>query len=166
MVAAAPQCGKSNILRSMPVIVIGADTTIGGRVMDALLHREGEVRAFVTDPDTGVALKARGVKVAVGDVSDASHVGSASIGVFTAVVVPEAAGDDRERAFAPDAAAVINGWMGALEEAAVRRVIWLDDAAPDGLPTVAPEVATVRVTGRDPGEVAAEVAGLDEAAHI
>ena len=53
----------------MPVIVIGADTILGDALIDALLTREGEVRAFVTDPDRGLALKGRGVKVATGDVS-------------------------------------------------------------------------------------------------
>ena len=42
-------------------------------------------------PGVGVALRGRGVKVATGDVSDGSHVGSAALGTFSAVVVPEAA---------------------------------------------------------------------------
>ena len=65
-------------LTSMPVIVIGADTPTGHAVVDALLPRRGEVRAFVSDPTEAAALKERGVKVAVGDVSDGSHIGGAA----------------------------------------------------------------------------------------
>ena len=153
----------------MPVIVIGADTTLGHVIVDALLGRQGEVRAFVTDHDAGVSLKQRGVKVAVGDVSDASHVASACLGAFTAVLVPDAALDGRERSFAPDAAAVLEGWAAALAEAEVRRIVILDDgggAVPAGLERAAPEVATVATAGVQAADVAAEVARLDEAAQI
>ena len=152
----------------MPVIVIGADTPLGGHVMDALLGREGEIRAFVTDPEVGMKLKDRGAKVATGDVSDGSHVGSASLGAFCAVVMSEAASDDRERSFAADTAAVLDGWAEALTEASVRRVIWVGDEAPalDELRSRVPEVAAVSAAGRDPGDVANEVAALDEAAQL
>ncbi len=154
----------------MPVIVIGADTELGAAVIGALLDRAGEVRAFVTDPVAGAAFKARGVKVATGDVSDGSHVASASVNTFSAVVVPEAAFDDRERSFAPDPAAVLDVWAEALAEAGVRRVIWLEDERAEGAPgtlaSATAELATVETAGLKPSEVAATVARLDDAAQI
>ena len=86
----------------MPVIVVGADTPVGLSIVSALIEPDREVRAFVTDPDVSASLKAQGVKVALGDVSDPSHVGGACLNCFSAVLVTEAARDDRERAFAPE----------------------------------------------------------------
>ncbi len=174
MVAVRPvwRKGRSvpDMLPDMPVIVIGADTEVGTAIVDALLGRAGEIRAFVTDPATGAALKKRGVKVATGDISDGSHVASASLNTFSAVVVPEAAFDDRERSFAADPAAVLQVWAEALAEAGVRRVIWLEDDRAEGVPAVlslaAAEVATVETARRQPDEIAATVVHLDDAARI
>ena len=94
----------------MPVIVIGADTPTGEAVLDALLPRDGEVRAFVTDVAYGTALKDRGVKVAIGDVSDGSHVGGAAMRAFCAIAAVEAAHDERERSFAKTPDAVVAAW--------------------------------------------------------
>ncbi len=154
----------------MPVLIVGADTELGEAVVAALLSRQGEVRAFVSDVDSGLALKERGVKVATGDVSDASHVGGAALNTFSAVLVPEAAFDGRERSFAGDPDAVFAAWAEALREAGVRRAIWIEDGrAPGGeerLRAVVPEVAAVATTGRSATEIAAEVARLDELAEL
>ena len=153
----------------MPVIVIGADTPLGGPVADALLGRQGEVRAFVTDPEVGIALKQRGAKVATGDVSDESHVAAASTGAFCAVLIPDAAYDERERSFAPDGETVLDGWVSAVAEAGVRRVVVLDSGGievPPRLRQLVREVAIVATAGRTDADVANEVAVLDDRAKI
>jgi nucleoside-diphosphate-sugar epimerase len=147
----------------MPVIVVGADTTWGRAAVAALLHRDGEVRTFSTDPIAGADLKELGTKAAVGDVSDASHVGSAALQCFSAVLIADAAHDDRVRAFADDAAGVLEGWSRAIAESGVRRAIWVGaEPAEPG----APEWAVVTTAGRDPVEVAEEIAALDETAAL
>ena len=84
----------------MPVIVIGADTPLGPASRGTVADATAEVRAFVTDPEHGMSPLPEGIKVAVGDVSDGSHVGGAAYGCFSAVLLTEAATDDRERSFA------------------------------------------------------------------
>lgn len=147
----------------MPVIVVGADTPLGLSIVSALIEPDREVRAFVTDPEASSSLKTQGVKVALGDVSDPSHVGGACLNCFSAVLVTEAASDGRERAFARDRRTVLEGWTEAAREADVTRVIWVDSAG--GLPpTGIAETAVV-----DPaavGDVAAEVVRLDDVATL
>ncbi len=149
----------------MPVIVIGADTVIGRAAVDALLPGAAELRAFVSDPAVIDALKARGVKVAVGDVSDGSHVGGAATRAFCAVLVGEAAGDDRERSFAANPEAVVAAWADGLHDAGVHRVIWVDGGevteAEALLAGSAAELAVVDAAGRTPEDVAAEIARLE-----
>ena len=151
----------------MPVIVVGADTEVGTAIVTALLPRQGEVRAFVTDIGAAEDLKRRGVKVALGDVSDGSHIGAAALSAFDAVLVATAADDERERAFASDRDAVIAEWAEALADAAVTRAIWVGDAiVPAGVTAAVPESAAVAVVDRTPEAVAADVAALDEAATL
>jgi len=154
----------------MPVIVVGADTHLGSAVVDALLPHQGELRAFVTDPEVGRTLQARGVKVAVGDISDGSHVGGAARQTFCAVLVPAAASDERERSFADSPEAVIAAWVEGLRDGGVRRAIWLDDgsipAGADLVRPAAPEFAAVPATGRSADEVAADVARLETARSL
>lgn len=154
----------------MPVIVVGADTSLGTAVVDALLRGRGEVRAFVTDPDIGRSLQARGVKVAVGDVSDGSHIGGAALHTFCAVLVPTAANDARERSFADTPEAVIAAWVEGLRQGGVRRAIWVDDgsvpAGADLLRPVAPEFVTVAAAERPAVDVAADVARLEAARRL
>lgn len=152
----------------MPVIVIGADTTLGPAIIEALLPRAGELRAFVTDVTTALRLKDLGVKVAVGDVSDASHVGGAALNTFCAVVLPEAAYDDRERAFASSATDVIAGWAEGLRDAGVTRAIYVAQPSGDdsAIRAVVQEFALVDPTGAASSDIAAEVARLDDAATI
>ncbi len=147
----------------MPVIVVGADTDLGSSIIDALIEPDREVRAFVTDIDESIRLKADGVKVALGDVSDPSHVGGACLNCFSAVFITEAAQDGRERAFARDRFTVLEGWAEAAREAAVTRVIWVD--ASGELPTTG-IAQTAVVDPNDVQDVAAEVARLDDAANI
>lgn len=146
----------------MPVIVIGADTPEGREITRALLDRDGEVRAFVTDPAAVAELRERGVKVALGDVSDGSHVGGAAMGCFSAVLVAKAAEDERERAFAATAAEVWAGWAEGLADAGVARVIWVGEGdPPKPMRALAAEVVSVYVTRPD---LAAEVRRLDDTA--
>lgn len=147
----------------MPVLVVGADTPLGQHVVQQLAMSGGEVRAFVSDSAAGRRLKTLGVKVAVGDVSDASHVGAASLNAFSAVLVESSARDGRETAFADRPEGVIAAWLTALREARVRRVIWVGSSI--RLPTAAgydPEMAFVDPAGRSNTEIAIEVADLND----
>ena len=151
----------------MPVIIIGADTTLGPAITDALAGRSGEVRAFVTDVEVIDELRSLGVKTAVGDISDGSHVGGAALNAFAAVLIAEAATDGRERAFAHNPASVFDQWADGLRDAGVTRAIWVDDTPiPTAIATAVREYASVPVADRDPTEIAAEVAQLDEAASL
>lgn len=145
----------------MPVMVVGADTPLGGDLMARLLHPEREVRAFVTDPAAAAELRRRGVKVALGDVSDESHVTAACHDCFSVVLVAAAAGDGRERAFAPDPDSVLQGWARATGAASVRRVIWVVAGTPPPAPV--PEVAVVDPAAAD---VVEQVYDLDAARRL
>ena len=85
----------------------------------------------MTDAATAGELRGRGVKVALGDVSDDSHLTGACLNCFSVVLVAEAAEDERLRSFAPDRNSVLDSWAKAVAAAGVRRVIWvLDDEPP------------------------------------
>jgi len=154
----------------MPVIVVGADTVHGAAITRALDGRAGERRAFVSDALAADGLRERGWKVAIGDVSDASHVGAAALGAFSLVLVPEAAFDGRERSFARSPAATIQSWAEAAADAGVTRVIWLEDprvaGADAGFRSRVGEVAVVATEHRDPSEIATDVARFDDAVDI
>ncbi|MFH2073578.1 MAG: NAD(P)H-binding protein [Actinomycetota bacterium] len=144
----------------MPVIVVGADTPLGHGVLAALSSGGGEVRAFVTDPSAGARLRAAGIRVALGDVSDGSHLAGAAVGCYSAVLLAEAAIDGRERSFASDGDEVLAAWAAALGEAGVTRAIWVG-TAPPGEPAT-PEVAVVETGGRSPADIAAAVVEIDD----
>jgi putative NADH-flavin reductase len=147
----------------MPVIVVGADTSVGEAILERLRSREGEVRVFVSDPAVAEQLRSEGgVKVALGDASDGSHVGGAALGCFSAVLVGEAATDGRERSFADSPGAVRTQWAGAVKDAGVKRVIWVGEGGPE----VGDAESAVVPTDRSPADVAAEVARLDAEAEI
>ncbi len=149
----------------MPAIVIGADTEVGLAVVNALTDRPGEVRAFVTRPAIAAELKKLGAKVAVGDVSDASHIGPASLNAFSAVLIAEAAFDDRERSFAGNPEAVFAVWAEGLLDAEVKRLIWVGaDTAPEALVKAAPEFFAVAILNRDAAAIGREVAEIDDSA--
>lgn len=145
----------------MPVIVVGADTRTGEAILEALIGPHREVRAFVSDAGAAAGLKQRGVKVALGDVSDDSHVQGAALNVFTAVMVTEAASDDRERSFADDEEAVLAGWAAAMVGARVSRVIWVHEGPVPEVPGA--EVALV--SPRDP-QLVRRVKELDDARSL
>jgi putative NADH-flavin reductase len=145
----------------MPVIVVGADTREGRAVVQAMMEPGREVRAFVTDVDVATELRRAGVKVALGDVSDDSHVQGASMNCFTAVLVAEAAHDHRERSFASTEADVLQGWANAVASSGVTRVIWICDG--DVPPVDAKE--SKRVSPSHPNLVA-EVVALDNARSL
>jgi len=111
----------------MPVIVVGADTTDGQAIVEALIDPGREVRAFVTDVEVAGELRKTGVKVALGDVSDDSHIEGAVMNCFTAVLLTEAARDDRERSFGSTEQQVLEGWARAVTASGVSRVIWVHD---------------------------------------
>ena len=146
----------------MPVIVIGADTPSGEAVVAALLARGGEVRAFVSSQPAARALKKRGVKVATGDLSDGSHVGAASFNAFSAVLVEAATADGRAHEFAQDPIGVLAVWATALQDAGVRRAIWVGSPPEALVATSAPEVTVVSPAKRTNDEVARLVADLND----
>lgn len=145
----------------MPVIVVGADTREGRAIVEGMVEPGREVRAFVTDIDVAAELRRAGVKVALGDVSDDSHVQGASINCFTAVLVTEAARDDRERSFASTEEKVLQGWANAIASSGVTRVIWVCDG---DVPPVDVKEST-RVSPSH-SNLAAEVVALDNARSL
>lgn len=152
----------------MPVIIVGADAPVGELIVEAVAPAAAEVRAFISDGERADEFKRRGAKVAVGDVSDHSHVEGACLRCFCAILVMEAASDSRERSFASEARAVFRGWGRAVAAAGVRRAIWvgapadLDDLPPPG----AENLETARVS-TDPADhpdlrsIAGEAARLE-----
>ena len=142
----------------MPVIVVGADTENGRAIADGLWSPGREVRVFVSDDRLGAEFKERGFKVAIGDVSDESHIEGAALNCFTAVLVTEAATDSRERSFASSPQAVAKGWAGAVSTAAVRRVVWVTDMEPPETPR-----AEVSVVAPDDADLVARVVEIDDA---
>ena len=150
----------------MPVIVVGADTTVGDAIVNMVCRSAPEVRAFVTDEKAAVRLKERGVKVALGDVSDGSHVEAAAFNCFCAVLVTEAALDSRERAFAHHFDTVVAGWATAARNAGVKRVIWVTgEEGSEPFPESVSEAATVAVQG-DVDAAARAVGELEEAGSL
>ena len=145
----------------MPVIVVGADTEVGQAIISAVVPNAAETRAFISDPAVSDELKRLGVKVASGDVSDASHVEGAATRCFCAVLVTDAARDDRVRAFADNPETVYAGWADAVRQAGVQRVIWVAPGHQHSdLPGSSGEVAMVdSIRGLD--AVAEEVADLE-----
>jgi uncharacterized protein YbjT (DUF2867 family) len=148
----------------MPVIVIGADTPTGRAIVLRLADGGGEVRAFVSGASDAGLWRNRGIKVAVGDVSDLSHVGAAAAGAFSAILVPAAANDGRLLSFATPTAAVA-GWFRAADEAGVTRLIVVGEAPDLSLPSRS-QVVMVPTAGRTEDEIAATVAALDEADRL
>ena len=65
----------------MPVIVVGADTDLGRAIVPALRPASGEIRLFASDAEAVAGYRSF-AKVAVGDVSDGTHVGGAAFGRF------------------------------------------------------------------------------------
>jgi nucleoside-diphosphate-sugar epimerase len=145
----------------MPVIVVGADTPKGRAVVEGLVEPGREVRAFVSDPIVGAELREMGVKVALGDVSDDSHIQGACSNCFTAVLISEAARDQRERSFATNERQVLEGWAAAAAASGVIRVIWVHDGE---LPPV--RVREVRTVSPEHPDLAREVAALDDARFL
>lgn len=142
----------------MPILVVGADHPIGRAIVKTLVHPEREVRAFVSDPKLGVELKRLGAKVAVGDLSDASHVAAAATNCFSIAFVSPAMDDGRELAFlaVPE---VPGGWARAARDAGITRVIWVGDRIPA---FEVPELVEVNTHDLSPMEIANEVARLDD----
>jgi putative NADH-flavin reductase len=131
-------------------MVVGADTRSGRLIASRFLGRDREVRVFVTDAAAAEELRAAGAKVALGDVSDDSHVAGACLNCFSVVLVGEAAGDDRQRSFAATPEAVMEGWAKAVGSAGVQRVIWVADEDPPATPI--DEVAMVDPSASDMAE--------------
>jgi uncharacterized protein YbjT (DUF2867 family) len=146
---------QSSTLCLMPVLVIGADTPQGARIIDALADRDGELRAFVSTPEARTDLLSRGIPAANGDVSDGSHVGGAAYGAFCVVCVSTATHDERERAFAVAPTGVVAQWVDGLKDAEVTRVIWVscDDVDGSALAGIGAEFVTVNFDDTSPARI-------------
>lgn len=119
---------------------------------------------FVSDVDAGLEMRKRGVKVAIGDVSDGSHISGATMRAFCAVVVADAARDSRERSFAATEDEVYRQWLEGIIDSGVSRVLWVDEKPPPQfIVDAAPQFAHVDVSKLTPAEVANEVARLEDA---
>lgn len=153
----------------MPVIVIGADTPVGAAVVAALRPASGEIRVFVTDPEAGQRYR-NASKVAVGDLSDGTHVGGAALGAFCAICVFAAASDDRERHFAATPDAVVKQWADGLRDADIGRVIAIGTGSElppsNPLARIAPEYRLVDITDRSTQDIAVEVAALEASSSL
>lgn len=151
----------------MPVIVIGADTPLGEVIIEGLMPRESEVRAFVSDVDKGLELRRRGAKVAIGDLSDGSHVGGAATRAFCAIFVASSASDDRERSFADTPLEVYRQWRDGLADSGIKRILWVDENPPPPfIADSAPETVHVDVSAKTPQQVSEEVARLEDAQSV
>lgn len=145
----------------MPLIVVGADTASGETILERFDASEREIRVFVTDESISQQLKGRGFKVATGDVSDESHVEAAAMRCFSAVLIAEAAGDERLRSFASTTQDVLEGWVRAVTNSKVHRVIWVTEGA-------YPETGSPEVRAVDPSDprLAETVMELDDASSL
>jgi putative NADH-flavin reductase len=153
----------------MPMIVVGADTDVGMAIVAAATGRGGEIRAFVSDEATAAELRGRAVKVALGDLSDASHVGGAAIGCFSAVLVAAATGDGRTMAFGSEPDEVVRSWVEAVADSGATRAILVgppDLAAAHAALGALPESGAIDPSGRPAGEIAREVLELDDARRL
>jgi uncharacterized protein YbjT (DUF2867 family) len=76
----------------MPVVVTGADRPLGRAVTRALAAQGLEVRATVREAPAAVALRALGVPVSVGDLSDPLRFGAVLEGAYTVIHLDDPAG--------------------------------------------------------------------------
>jgi len=150
----------------MPVIVVGADTDLGRAIVPALRPASGEIRLFASDAEAVAGYRSF-AKVAVGDVSDGTHVGGAAFGAFCAIVIAAAAQDDRERGFAANPADVFAQWVEGLGDARVARIILVGstDEIPEPTGLEGLDAQFIRVDTRDKNvdAVAAEVVAAEAA---
>lgn len=158
----------------MPVIIIGADTPVGAAIAEAVAPAAAEMRVFISDEERSEGFKQQGAKVALGDVSDFSHVEAACLHCFCAVLVMEAAADGRERSFAADPQSTWRGWARAAAAAGIKRAVWVGAGADledlPAPPADSPmETARVSTDRRGPGNlraVAEETARLEGARRL
>lgn len=153
----------------MPVIVIGADTELGHAIVPALRPASGEIRLFASDAEAVSGYRTF-AKVAVGDISDGSHVGGAAIGAFCAIVIAAVASDDRERHFAESTDELFAQWADGLGDAGISRVIVVGgaDELPEAthLDAIGAEYTFIDTTDLTTTDVIAAVAAAESAARL
>ncbi|HEX6256309.1 MAG TPA: NmrA family NAD(P)-binding protein [Euzebyales bacterium] len=114
----------------MPVLVTGAEHGLGAAVTEQLLAAGGEVRAFLdatsVGDDVAAALRARGCKVAVGELDDEGHMEAALAQVHTVAHCVVGPLEDPAAQVA-DAATLASALLGA----GVRRLVWVRELAAD-----------------------------------
>lgn len=153
----------------MPVIVIGADTPLGHQVVRTLEPASGEIRIFASDADA-VGEYRSFAKVAVGDISDGTHVGGAAIGAFCAIVIAATAHDERERFFAATTDELYRQWADGLADAGISRVIVVGAPAeipdPVHLDSIGAEYVLISTSHQSPDEVVAAVVAAESAKRL
>lgn len=114
----------------MPVMVTGAEQALGAAVTDQLLGSGGEVRAFLdataVSADEPAALRARGCKVAVGELDDEGHMEAALAQVHTVAHCIVGPLED-PGVQVTNAATLASALLGA----GVRRLVWVRELAVD-----------------------------------
>ena len=138
---------------------------MGIAIVTALTAGSGEVRVFITDPSFAEEFRRAECKVAIGDVSDASHVAVAAFDCFTAVLIADAAADDRERSFASTPSLVLEGWCDAIREAGIQRQIWIEPSDLNGLPVI-PTGTEIAILSPATDELARAVTTINELEEI
>ncbi|CAN5819838.1 hypothetical protein BH23ACT10_BH23ACT10_01000 [soil metagenome] len=114
----------------MPVLVTGAESGLGARVLQQLRLSGGQIRAYldatVADADTAAALRATGCKVALGELDDEGHLEAALAQVHTVAHCWGGPLHDLE-AQLNVAGTVASAALGA----GVRRLVWVRELAVD-----------------------------------
>lgn len=146
----------------MPVMVLGADHSLGEAIAMRLSAPDREIRAFVSSPEAAARLRDAGIKVAIGDLSDDGHIAAACTNCFGVVAVEPALYDERELAFA-SADEAAKAWATAAKDARITRIIWVG-GHPPAFNT--PQSAVVTIENRAADEIADEVAYLDDLAEL
>lgn len=98
----------------MTILVTGATGNVGGNVVDQLLKRGAEARAFVRDP--AKAEFPDGVEIAQGDMLDADSLRSAMLGVSTLFLLNGVVADEFTQALIA---------LNVAREAGVNRIVYL-----------------------------------------
>ena len=120
---------------TLPVLVVGATGSLGGKVVDDLLKRGKDVRALVRPTSDASRLESRGVEIARGDMLDVDSLVAAMNG--SDAVITTAAGYTRGGKNAHDIDTVGNANLAeAAHRAGIRRFVLTSILTSDQTPDV------------------------------
>jgi uncharacterized protein YbjT (DUF2867 family) len=112
----------------MTVGVIGGSGLIGRATLRRLVERDPDVRALVRGPAAADAVRALGVKVAVGDVEDSASVDAVVGGAFTVVHVAGSVNEPTEAEYRRANVESVERVVSAAANSGVRRVVLVSHA--------------------------------------